>query len=54
MLGAGAAGRAFGVEAMPAAVLLSHDGSVASELVEGLEPIEEFVAAIEELLPSEV
>ena len=54
MLGAGAARRAFGVAAMPAAVLLSHDGSVASELVEGLEPIEEFVAAIEELLPSEV
>jgi hypothetical protein len=37
---------------MPAAVLLSHDGTVASELVEGLTGIEEFVDAIESLLPA--
>ncbi|MGN6404391.1 MauE/DoxX family redox-associated membrane protein [Sinomonas sp.] len=52
MLGAAAARAAFGVGPMPAAVLLSHDGAVASELVEGLASIEEFVDAIEGLLPA--
>lgn len=51
LLGAGAARRALGVEAMPAAVLLAHDGRIASEVVEGLDQIGAFVAAIEEVLP---
>jgi hypothetical protein len=37
---------------MPAAVLLSYDGTVASELVEGLASIEEFVDAVEGFLPA--
>ncbi|WP_138414167.1 TlpA family protein disulfide reductase [Sinomonas gamaensis] len=52
MLGAGAAREAFGVGPMPAAVLLSHDGTVASELVEGLASIEKFVDAVEGFLPA--
>jgi hypothetical protein len=54
LLGAGAAREALGVEAMPAAVLLAHDGTVASERVEGLDQIAEFVGAIEEVLPARV